>query len=106
MDYIFGTNSAGEETLTTKGPEHSAFAGFCQTVRKYDDCTITDSFFVKYKYKSSEDTEGNCYDWYIIDKHNRNIDFMPKVESILQNYKSQLAQTDDALIELYEMIGG
>lgn len=106
MDYIFGTNRAGEETLKTKGSEHSAFAGFCQTVRKYDDCIITDSFFAKYKYKSSEDAEGNCYDWYIIDKHNRNTNFMPKVESILQSYKSQLAQTDDALIELYEMIGG
>ena len=26
------------------------------------------------KYHSAEDAEGNCYDWYTIDRHNRVID--------------------------------
>ena len=75
MEYIFGTNDfTGEEGLKTVGPEHTDLSGFQQTVREYPDCTITDSFRVVQKTKSAEDSEGNCYDWYVIDHHNRIID--------------------------------
>jgi len=75
MNYIFGTNDyTGNETLKTVGTEHTDLTGFQQTVREYPDCTITDSFHVVRKMKSAEDTAGNCYDWYVIDHHNRTID--------------------------------
>lgn len=75
MEYIFGTNDfTGEEVLKTVGAEHSGLSGFQQTVREYPDCTITDSFFVVRKTKSAEDEEGKCYDWYLIDQHNRYVD--------------------------------
>lgn len=75
MEYVFGTNSySGVETLRTKGSEHTNFDGFVETVQEFDDSTITDTFHVVSKTKSDDDAEGNCYDWYIIDKHNRVID--------------------------------
>lgn len=75
MEYVFGTNSySGVETLRTKGSEHTNFDGFVETVQEFDDSTITDTFHVVSKTKSDDDAEGNCYDWYIIDKHNRAID--------------------------------
>ena len=75
MEYVFGTNSySGVETLRTKGSEHTNFDGFVETVQVFDDSTITDTFHVVSKTKSDDDAEGNCYDWYIIDKHNRVID--------------------------------
>ena len=81
MEYIFGSNDfTGEEVLKTIGAEHSDLSGFQQTVREYPDCTITDSFFVVRKHHSAEDSEGNCYDWYTIDKHNRIIDRTPPLK--------------------------
>lgn len=75
MDYIFGYDDfTGNEVLKTVGAEHSDLNGFQETVREYFDCTITDSFFVIQKTKSDEDEEGRCYDWYLIDQHNRIID--------------------------------
>ena len=75
MEHIFGSNDCtGEELLKTVGAEHTDLSGFQQTVREYPDCTITDSFYVVQKKKSDEDDEGNCYDWYLIDRHSRIID--------------------------------
>lgn len=75
MEYILGTNDfSGEEILKTVGAEHTELSGFQQTVREYPDCTITDTFHVVKKTKSDEDSEGNCYDWYVIDRHYRSID--------------------------------
>lgn len=75
MEYIFGRdNFSGNETLKTKGDEHTNLEGFVETVRDYPDCVITDSFYVVEKQDSAEDSEGGCYDWYVIDRHNRIID--------------------------------
>lgn len=81
MEYVFGRDERKkEETLMTRGNGHTKLTGFCEVVRKYPDCTITDSFFIMRKDKSSEDAEGNCYDWYTIDKHNRIIDRTPPLK--------------------------
>ena len=81
MEYIFGKNEQKQsEVLRTKGKTHSDIKGFFEVVNKYPDCTITDSFFVVQKYHSDEDAEGNCYDWYTIDKHNRIIDRTPPLK--------------------------
>lgn len=84
MEYVFGSNDfSGEEVLKTKGAEHTNLSGFEQTVQEYSDCTITDSFYVVRKIKSDEDSEGNCYDWYVIDRHNRVIDKTKPVKASL-----------------------
>ena len=81
MEYTFGKSEQKQsEVLRTKGDTHTDMSGFCETVRKYPDCTITDSFFVVRKYHSDEDAEGNYYDWYTIDKHNRIIDRTPPLK--------------------------
>ena len=81
MEYIFGSNDlTGEEVLKTICREHTDLSGFQQTVREYTDCTITDSFFVVRKTKSDEDEEGKCYDWYLIERHNRIIDRTPPLK--------------------------
>lgn len=85
MDYIFGNvDLYGElvESLKTVGKEHSELAGFNEVRREYDGSVIVDAFVVVKKYNSREDTEGNCYDWYVIDKHSRYIDYTPKHDSI------------------------
>ncbi len=75
MEYIFGTDDyTGSQILKTKGDVHTDLTGFCETVREYTDTTITDSFYVVEKTQSKEDAEDNCYDWYVIDKHNQTID--------------------------------
>lgn len=75
MEYVFGTDDRrGRRTLLTKGSEHTALNGFCEVVREYNDCTITDNFYAVRKTGSDEDSEGNCYDWYDIDLHYRVID--------------------------------
>ena len=81
MEYTFGKNEQKQsEVLRTKGEAHSDIKGFFEVVNKYPDCTITDSFYAVRKYHSDEDAEGNCYDWYTIDKHNRIIDRTPPLK--------------------------
>lgn len=84
MEYIFGANSySGVKTLLTKGNEHTDLNGFTETVREYEDSTITDTFRVVRKTDSKEDAEGNCYDWYEIDNHNRIIDKTKHVKATM-----------------------
>lgn len=88
MDYIFGVvdrNGVTVENLKTVGEAHSDLDGFVQTVREYSDSIITDRFRVVEKYRSDEDTEGNCYDWYVIAEHYRYEDkFTPVSGSLKQ----------------------
>lgn len=81
MEYIFGYYDNGTENLKTKDTAHSNLTGFQIVTRDYDDCTITDSFYVIKKTASNEDAEGMCYDWYTIDKHNRYVDKTKCLES-------------------------
>ena len=77
MEYIYGTvqrNGVMVENLKTVGAEHSELTDFIQTTREYPDQVITDSCKIVCKYRSSVDSEGNCYDWYEIDKHIRYVD--------------------------------
>lgn len=88
MDYIFGDvdrNGVTVENLKTVGEAHSDLDGFVQTVREYPDSIITDRFRVVEKYRSDEDAEGNCYDWYVIAEHYRYEDkFTPVSDSLKQ----------------------
>ena len=73
MEYVFGVQ--GEiEVLKTKGSTHTELTGYQQTIREFPGEKITDNFRVVRKMDSGEDDEGNCYDWYEIDRHYRTID--------------------------------
>lgn len=77
MEYVFGTlhrDGVMYENLKTIGKEHSNLKGRVQLIKEHFDSTVTDEFFVIEHYNSDEDAEGNCYDWYLIDKHWRNVD--------------------------------
>lgn len=84
-EYTFGILNENEVVMT-KGSSHTDLSGFQQTERTFPDQTITDSFRVIKKEWSSEDSEGNCYDRYVIDRHYRVID---KTKGV----RAELAQT-------------
>ena len=104
MEYIFGYvqhNGVTVENLKTVGNSHSELSGFIQTVREYPDTTITDVFLITERYRSDEDGEGNCYDWYVIDKHYRYVDETKQLKAENNLLKEQVsAQADQA--EFYE----
>lgn len=102
MEYIFGTVQRLGRTidiLKTVGNEHTDLKDKHTIVRKYPDCTITDTFIIVKKFLSKEDPEKNCYDWYEIDQHYRNTDyFSPQKEKI----EADIAEVQNALIDLDE----
>ena len=73
MEYVIGQNGK-KEILKTKGDSHTDLSGFQEITQEYPDQTITDNFRIVRKIDSQEDVEGNCYDWYEIDRHYRVVD--------------------------------
>ena len=120
MDYVFGTE--GEiEVLKIKGDAHTDLTGYQQTVQEFPGEKITDNFRVVRKLNSAEDGEGNCYDWYEIDRHYREIDRTgPIVQRAAENavavenaiceldagYDERLGAVEVALCELDELLNG
>lgn len=81
MQYTFGRDSQTyKETLVTKGEKYTDLFGFEEIVQAFDDCIVTDSFFVDRKLKQDIDTENNHYVWYEISQHNRMIDKTPSLK--------------------------
>jgi len=76
LEYVFGTEE-DREILKTKGDSHTNLTGYQEVVRQYPDQNIVDRFRVIEKINVAEDEEGNCYDWYTIDKHYRDTDKFP-----------------------------
>lgn len=102
MIYVFGTK--GEvEILKTKGDAHSDLTGYHQVERTYPDQVITDSFRIVRKIDSQEDTDGNCYDWYEIDRHFRTAD---KTGPIAEKAAEDVANLESAMCELDEILNG
>lgn len=108
MDYIFG-----QDTLKTVGDSHSGLSGFCSIIREYPDQNITDNFTVVDKIKSDEDSEGKCYDWYLIKEHYRYTDKTKVIEQKAQENDDALFdiaaladENSEAIMELAEMIAG
>lgn len=73
MEYVFGVKGK-MEVLKVKGDTHTDLIGYHQIQQTYPDQTITDSFRIVRKLDSKDDVEGNCYDWYEIDRHYRIVD--------------------------------
>ena len=85
MKYIFGLTKQGMENLKTIG-ERTNYSGEIQLVTEYDDAIITDSCEIVEKYHSTEDIEGNCYDWYEVQNHSKKIEMSESkiVEKIIE----------------------
>lgn len=95
MEYVFGTE--GElEVLKTKGREHTRLTGFQETRREYSDCIITDSYRIAEYIGGAEDAEGNCYDWYVIDRHYRTVD---KATVAVDAATRRISDLEDALCD-------
>lgn len=73
MEYVFGTNGT-MEILKIKSDVHTDLTSYHQIERSFPDQIITDRFHIVRKLNSTEDVEGNCYDWYEIDRHYRTAD--------------------------------
>lgn len=94
LEYVFGTDD-GRETLRTKGDTHTDLTGFCQIERVYPDQTITDNFRIIKKTSSKKDVEGNCYDWYEIDRHYRTVDRTPALKAENEALRQKVAALTD-----------
>lgn len=84
------------EILRTKGRTHTDLRGFHQIERTYPDQVITDNFRIVCKTDSKEDAEGNCYDWYEIDRHYRTVD---RTGPVAEKAAEDAAALEDALCE-------
>lgn len=69
---------------------HTSLNDFEQVSVEYaGQSVVTDNFHITAKIKSDEDEEGNCYDWYEIDRHYRTIDkYTPHAEQFEQSYQA------------------
>lgn len=94
MEYVFGLDDVrGQRTLLTRGDAHTDLTGFCEVVREYDDCTITDNFRIVRKLDSAEGAAGDCYDWYDIDQHYRTIDKTKGVRAEVSTLAADTTET-------------
>lgn len=103
MECVYGTTKyKGQlyDTLKTIGKEHTDLTGEHTIERKYSDNIITDTFKVVKKYRSKEDSDGNCYDWYIISDHYRDSDkYTPASMEIKDNFNTIGEAMDTVLTE-------
>lgn len=85
-------------------------------IRERPEETVTDSFHVVGCVKSSEDGEGNCYDWYEIERHYRYSDKSGAVMRSMEleateleigqmEQEQALTDHDIAIMELQEAVG-
>lgn len=121
MEYVFGTVQRGDgikECLKTVGSEHTDLTGRVVVQRDYPDRKVEDVFTVAEHIDSADDPEGKCYDWYIIDAHNRDTDMFSPVKDeidggindtqdavcdLSEELEERIATIEDALCELTEV---
>ena len=109
-EYVFGTNG-NAEILRVKGPAHTDLTGFQQVTREYPGETVTGRFRIVRKLKSAGDPEGNCYDWYEIDRHYRTSDKSAALQKELEDTRQKLAAAiqsnamlEECLVEMAETV--
>lgn len=95
-EYVFGTRGEAE-VLKVKGSAHTDLTGYQQVVREFPWEKITDNFRVVRKLDSKKDASGNCYDWYEIDHHYREVD---RTAPIVQQMADNAVTTENAICEL------
>lgn len=107
MEYVFGTTRRRGiiyDCLRTKADSHTNLTGACEARQEYPDQIVTDRFIILEKYRSERDEEGNCYDWYIIDKHYRYVDkYTPNIGKVEERIDGDIADVTDGLMETYDL---
>lgn len=106
MEYIFGKSTRRHKdclTLKTKGTIHTDLEGLFEHREVYPDCVIVTSCEIVSHYHSTEDAEGNCYDWYEIDHYEQKVDLADAARDALQEEIDGLIADCGELVEqLYE----
>ncbi|MBQ8947791.1 MAG: hypothetical protein IJ058_13475 [Lachnospiraceae bacterium] len=107
MEYVFGTvkrRGVTCDSLKTKNDKHTNLSGSVTLESKYPDQIVTDRFMVIERYRSEIDAEGNCYDWYVIDKHYRYVDkYTPNIGKVEERIDGDIASTQEGLMETYDL---
>ena len=93
MQYIYGTDG-NRQILKTVGPIHTDFSGFVVTSRESGGVSVIDKCRIVKHYKSDEDAEGTCYDWYEVTDRDH-----------YEDRTVVASEDEDAIAELAEMIG-
>ena len=70
-------------------------------IRERPEETVTDSFLVVEHVKSSEDGEGNCYDWYEIERHYR---YSDKSGAVMRSMEREATELEIGLMEQEQAI--
>ena len=85
MEYIYGTirrDGVMVENLKTVGAEHTDLAGYIETQQDFGSAgVITDRCRILEHYHTDE-ADGLCYDWYLIDRHYRYMDTSTSLQEI------------------------
>ena len=93
MEYIYGIitkNGNVYENLKTIDSIHSNLTGYITTIIEFPDgLKIEDKCRVIRKYASKE-SDGLCYDWYIIDNHYRETDTSLKMQKMIDKVNANL----------------
>lgn len=98
MEYVFGTK-LDKETLKVKSPYGTDLRGWQSIKRETDVDETTDDFRVIRKYKSETDVEGNHYDWYEIEQHNRVVDKSKSIQKKIDALNEAEADTDALMVD-------
>ena len=106
MEYIFGRSTRHSDErmiLKTKGDSHSHLGGSFELEEVYPDSRITTRCEIVRRYKSDEDAEGNCYDWYTINNYERHVDLSDSERGALSSEIDELtAYCGELVEEVYE----
>lgn len=106
MEYVFGrAASHGVErmTLRTKGDKHTHLAGRFEFNEVYPDCVISNTCEIDEHYRSAEDGEGNCYDWYTIRNYESKVDLSETERDALNAEIDELTEYCGQVVEqVYE----
>ena len=116
--YVFGTvKQQGRErrVVRVKGPEAPELTDdvFYTAEEVSDDMYVSHEFRVGECFKRDEDAEGNHYAWYYVTEYSRTIDKSPGMKAEIERLtaekdalEEELTNTQLALCDVYEMIGG
>lgn len=95
MEYLFSTITVqdGTENRLMRIKDQQELKEFTpgfyySHTETYPDMTITDNFKIQEQIKTSEDSEGNHYAWYLISDYSRNIDGSPGVAANVEKEKT------------------
>lgn len=86
MEYTFSIENC-VEVLKTVDTSHTDLTGRQRFMATHPDCIITDVFSIKEKYLTKEEG-GLCYDWYLLNDHDRFIDRTPQLIKEIDNERA------------------